>query len=242
MNDDPARRKMTPEVRHKIILWSVQSGLGLVAYGAVIFLAAGTLGWLWGWMLLVLLALVVASHVLILVPINPELLAERESGLGAAGTKRWDRWLTPIAAGLGMAGVWVVAGLEFRFAWTDGMPLWAHLAGLAAFALGYALFLWAMAANAFFAEGVRIQTERGHTVTTGGPYRFVRHPGYLGAILSFAAEPFLLGSWWALTPAALAVSGYVLRTALEDRTLQAELPGYREYTQQTRYRLVPGLW
>jgi protein-S-isoprenylcysteine O-methyltransferase Ste14 len=242
MNKDSTRRKMTPEVRRRIVLWCLQSALGLVAYGAVIFLAAGTLDWPWGWVLLVLLALVMASHVLILVPINPELLAERESGLGAAGTKRWDRWLTPVAASLGMAGVWVVAGLEFRFSWTGGMPLWAHLAGLVVFVLGYALFMWAMAANAFFAEGVRIQTERGHTVATGGPYRVVRHPGYLGAIFGFVAGPFLLGSWWALVPAALAAGGYLLRTALEDRTLQAELSGYREYAQRTRYRLFPGLW
>jgi protein-S-isoprenylcysteine O-methyltransferase Ste14 len=233
---------MTPEVRRKIVLWCAQSALGWIGFGVVIFLAAGTLSWVWGWVLLVLLALVVASHVLVLVPINPELLAERESGLGAAGTKRWDRWLTPVAAGLGMAGVWVVAGLEFRLSWTNGMPLWAHLVGLVAFILGYALFMWAMAANAFFAEGVRIQTERGHTVATGGPYRVVRHPGYMGAILSFVAEPFLLGSWWALVPAALAVGGYIVRTALEDRTLQAELPGYREYAQRIRYRLLPGIW
>ncbi len=96
-----------------------------------------------------------------------------------------------------------------------------------------------MASNAFFAEGVRIQTERGHTVATGGPYCFVRHPGYSGAILSFVATPFLLGSWWALLPALAGSAPYVLRTALEDRTLRAELPGYEAYTQQTRYRLLP---
>ena len=117
-----------------------------------------------------------------------------------------------------------------------------HLAGLVISLLGFGVFLWAMAANAFFAEGVRIQEERGHTVATGGPYRLVRHPGYVGAILSMGATPFLLGSWWALVPAGLGVGGYLLRTALEDRTLQEELPGYREYTHQTRYRLLPGIW
>ena len=98
------------------------------------------------------------------------------------------------------------------------------------------------AANAFFAEGVRIQEERGHTVATRGPYCWVRHPGYVGAIMGMAASPFLLGSWWAMIPAALAMAGYILRTALEDRTLLAELPGYREYAQRTRYRLLPGVW
>jgi protein-S-isoprenylcysteine O-methyltransferase Ste14 len=89
---------------------------------------------------------------------------------------------------------------------------------------------------------VRIQKERGHTVVTDGPYRLVRHPGYVGSILSLMAAPFLLGSRWALIPAVLGVAGYVVRTALEDRTLQDELPGYREYTQRTRWRLLPGVW
>jgi protein-S-isoprenylcysteine O-methyltransferase Ste14 len=122
------------------------------------------------------------------------------------------------------------------------MPLALHLAGLMVSIVGYAVFLWAMAANAFFAEGVRIQEERGHTVATDGPYRLVRHPGYVGAILGIAGAPFLLGSWWALAPAALALGGYIIRTALEDRTLQEELPGYREYAQHTRWRLLPGVW
>jgi protein-S-isoprenylcysteine O-methyltransferase Ste14 len=108
--------------------------------------------------------------------------------------------------------------------------------------LGWALFMWAMGANAFFSEAVRIQEERGHTVVTDGPYRYVRHPGYVGAILALFATPLLLGSLWALIPAGLATIGYVVRTALEDKTLQEELDGYTEYAQQTRYRLLPGVW
>jgi protein-S-isoprenylcysteine O-methyltransferase Ste14 len=99
-----------------------------------------------------------------------------------------------------------------------------------------------MACNAFFAEGVRIQTERGHTVTSGGPYRYVRHPGYVGSILSQVATPFLLGSPWALIPSLASGALFVLRTYLEDKTLQAELPGYHEYAQKTRYRLLSGVW
>jgi protein-S-isoprenylcysteine O-methyltransferase Ste14 len=101
-----------------------------------------------------------------------------------------------------------------------------------------------MASFAFFAEGVRIQQERGHTVTTGGPYRYVRHPGYVGATrsVSQAATPLLLGSVWALIPTAASAALYVIRTYLEDKTLREELPGYEAYTQQTRYRLRPGVW
>jgi protein-S-isoprenylcysteine O-methyltransferase Ste14 len=242
MSERPPVPEMSPATRRKILLWCVQSVLGLVGYGLIIFLAAGSLRWVWGWVLLAVSAAVMLGHVLVLVPINPELLAEREEGFRAAGTKSWDRWLTPTSAALGTVGAWVVAGLEVRFGWTAGMAPLVHVAGLAISILGYATFLWAMAANAFFAEGVRIQEERGHTVATGGPYRFVRHPGYVGAILSMAAGPFLLGSQWALIPAGLAVGGYILRTVLEDRTLQAELPGYREYAQRTRHRLLPGIW
>jgi len=107
---------------------------------------------------------------------------------------------------------------------------------------GIALSDWAMAANKFFSGVIRIQEDRGHTVETGGPYRFVRHPGYVGGILHHVAAPLMLGSWWALIPGGIGALLFVIRTALEDKTLQDELPGYVEYTQRTRYRLVPWIW
>jgi len=230
------------ETRRKIVLWCVQSVLGLIGYGVLIFGAAGSIRWVWGWALLGVSAAALAGHVVVLVPINPELLAQRQEGFRPQGTKRWDRWLAPISVSLGTVVMWVVAGLDVRLGWTSRLPLAVHIAGLVASILGYAIFLWAMGANAFFVEGVRIQEERGHTVATGGPYRLVRHPGYVGAILGIAGGPFLLGSRWALVPAGLSLAGYVIRTALEDRTLQDELPGYVEYAQRTRYRLLPGVW
>jgi protein-S-isoprenylcysteine O-methyltransferase Ste14 len=242
MSESTRTRKTPQQIRRNIVLWCVQAAAGLVGYAVVLVLAAGSLHWLWGWVLLALTAALLAAHVLVLVPINPELLAEREDGFRAEGTKQWDKWLTLVSNAFGTIVLWVVAALEFRFRWTMGMPLALHIAGLAASIAGYATFLWAMAVNAFFTEGVRIQKERGHTVVTDGPYRLVRHPGYVGSILSLMAAPFLLGSRWALIPAVLGVAGYVVRTALEDRTLQDELPGYREYTQRTRWRLLPGVW
>jgi protein-S-isoprenylcysteine O-methyltransferase Ste14 len=122
------------------------------------------------------------------------------------------------------------------------MPLASHLAGLVFNLIGYGLFLWAMVSNAFFSEGVRVQEERGHRVATGGPYQYVRHPGYAGAILAGLATPFLLGSLWGLILATVSATLYVIRTGLEDRTLIEELPGYGEYASQTRHRLVPGVW
>jgi protein-S-isoprenylcysteine O-methyltransferase Ste14 len=108
--------------------------------------------------------------------------------------------------------------------------------------LGFGLFLWAMASNAYFSEGVRIQEERGHTVATNGPYHYVRHPGYSGAILAQLATPLLLGSIWAVIPSLLSAGFYVIRTYLEDKTLILELPGYSDYVKQTRYRLLPWVW
>jgi len=236
------KRTMTPEVRRRIVSWIVQAALGLVGYGAILFLAVGRLDWVWGWVFLGLLAAILISHVLILVPINPELLAERSRGIRQEGAKSWDKWVAFFAAGTGTAVSWIVAGLDVRFQWSASMPLALHIGGLIGSVLGWALFMWAMGANAFFSEAVRIQEERGHTVVTDGPYRYVRHPGYVGAILALLATPLLLGSLWALIPAGLAATGYVVRTGLEDKTLQEELDGYAEYAQRVRYRLLPGIW
>jgi protein-S-isoprenylcysteine O-methyltransferase Ste14 len=237
-----AKPKMSPETRREIIKWIVQAAVGWVGYGLILFLSAGTIAWVWGWMLLIVLALFLAAHPIILIPINPDLLVEREKGLRAKGVKSWDRWIAALAGGVFPLVGWIVAGLDFRFGWTESLPLAVHLGGLLMMALGFALFLWAMASNAFFAEGVRIQTERGHTVASNGPYRYVRHPGYSGAMLAMVASPLLLGSLWALIPASISAALYVVRTSLEDRLLRAELPGYEEFVQRTRYRLVPGIW
>jgi protein-S-isoprenylcysteine O-methyltransferase Ste14 len=235
------KQKITPQVRREINKWIVQAAFGWVAYGLILFLAAGRVDWIWGWAQLVVLAAFLAAHPLLLIPINPELLAERERGFRDEGVKRWDKWIAGLAGGM-LLPLWVIAGLDVRFHWTGEIPIAFHVGGLLANILGYALFLWAMVSNAFFSEGVRIQKERGHTVATGGPYRYVRHPGYTGAIVSGLATPFLLGSLWALIPAAISATLYVVRTGLEDKTLMEELPGYKEYAQQTRCRLLPGLW
>jgi protein-S-isoprenylcysteine O-methyltransferase Ste14 len=108
--------------------------------------------------------------------------------------------------------------------------------------VGYAILIWAMSANRFFSPLVRIQQERGHRVADSGPYRIIRHPGYLGAIGFSIGVPLLLGSLWALIPGLMSAGLYVLRTNLEDNTLASELPGYRKYLEQVRCRLLPGVW
>jgi len=235
-------QEISQEDRKTILKWCIQSAGGLVGYAAILFLAAGTWDWVWGWVFIGLMGIFLASHVVLLVPINPDLLVERAGGLRQEGGKRWDRWLAALAGGVFPIASWYVAGLDLRFAWSSPKPLAVHLIGMGLVALGYALFMWAMVSNAYFSEVVRIQEDRGHEVATDGPYRFVRHPGYSGAILSFLGTPLLLGSWWAFIPTAIGIGGYVLRTALEDKTLQLELEGYDAYVEQVRYRLIPGVW
>ncbi|RPI86185.1 MAG: isoprenylcysteine carboxylmethyltransferase family protein [Chloroflexi bacterium] len=237
-----SHHEMTPEVRQKINQWITQSAIGVVVFAFLLLLSAGRFDWFWGWVFIAVIALFMAAHPLILIPINPELLAEREKGLSDPEVKSWDRKLTLVGVGIFLIGSLFVAGLDERFDWTVSYSILLHIFGLVLTILGFGLFLWAMASNAFFAEGVRIQAERGHTVATGEPYQFVRHPGYAGAILGMLAIPFLLGSLWAVIPAAISACLYVLRTYLEDRTLLEELPGYQVYAQQTRYRLFPGVW
>jgi protein-S-isoprenylcysteine O-methyltransferase Ste14 len=207
---------------------------------AILFLSAGRLDWVMGWALVGVYVSWDIIVALLLMPRSPGLIAER-AGI-QEGSKTWDIVLVSLAASLLPMVTWVVAGLDVRFGWTVQISLALQLAALAIVVLGFALVTWAMASNAFFSAIVRIQKDRGHTVATGGPYQYVRHPGYVGAIMFQLATPIMLGSLWALIPTGLSALLYVLRTALEDKTLHEELDGYREYAARVRYRLVPGIW
>jgi protein-S-isoprenylcysteine O-methyltransferase Ste14 len=171
---------------------------------------------------------------------NRDLLEERQKP--GENAKGWDRSLLRVYT-LFTFSLFVVAGLDVgRFHWSDTVPQWGQIAALVGFVLSFAFNIWAMAVNAFYSRVVRIQGDRGQYVVTDGPYRFVRHPSYIGTIFSWACAALALGSWLALAPVVLIAATLTVRTALEDRTLQEELPGYREYAQQTRYRLLPGVW
>jgi protein-S-isoprenylcysteine O-methyltransferase Ste14 len=173
---------------------------------------------------------------------HPGLLAERATYAKAPGVKRWDIVLAPLMGVSLSFPLVIVAGLDHRFGWSPVFPAWLFIIGLVLIALGYAFAAWALAENRFFSSMVRIQTDRGHVVCDSGPYRVVRHPGYAGNLLGVAGIVAALGSVWTLIPAAMALIVTVIRTELEDRTLQDELPGYREYARRVRYRLVPGIY
>lgn len=235
-NSESTARSVESRLGLRVVLMSVGS---IAVFGALVFVPAGRWDWGAGWLYLGIVMINTTVNYAYLHWKNP-VLVEYRSRFGK-GTKRWDKvWMvvfTPV-----LIAVYVVAGLDaVRFGWS-AMPWFFWSAGILVFLPGTALMSWSMGVNPFFEKTVRIQSERAHRVIDTGPYRFVRHPGYVGFVGWILAVPLLLGSWWAFLPAVLAVVLVVVRTALEDRTLREELPGYQEYSARIRYRLIPNVW
>jgi protein-S-isoprenylcysteine O-methyltransferase Ste14 len=213
--------------------------MGVIIAAVILIVSAGRWDWTAGWALVAILALWVFGTGAATIPRHPQLLPDR---LGPRrGAKTWDTAIMSVAGLLAIARL-IVAGLDVRYGWSSGIswPLPAAVGIVTA--LGSALAVWATGATAYFSQIVRVQVERGHTVATGGPYRSVRHPAYVGTMLSELAAPLLLGSWWALVPGGVAAVRYIIRTALEDRALRRELAGYAVYAGRMRFRLLPGIW
>lgn len=230
---------MPPNRSPGVIRWLLREILGCLLVAALLFWVADRLDWGMGWALVGLYVIWVAANALILIPRSPELLVERVTH--RFGDKTWDNVI------LGIYGVMtllklVVAALDYRYAWSPPIAIAWQIGGLVVAALGYALVTWAMSVNTFFAMANRIQHERGHEVVREGPYHYVRHPGYVGSIVFELATPIMLGSLWALIPGGISALLMIVRTAIEDRSLHTELAGYDAYAQQTRYRLLPGVW
>ena len=219
----------------------VQTVIWLTVTGAILFASAGTLDWPQAWILLaaygglgLLSGLAISRH-------DPELLRERMRGPIQKGQKSWDKVLLSIFFALWMTQ-YVVCGLDaVRFHLSD-VPLWLQVAGALAIALGYYAFHVVMMTNTFAAPVVKIQSERKHQVISTGPYAYVRHPMYAGAVLLILGTPLLLGSWYGLIWAAAMIAILALRAVKEENTLKAELEGYNAYAARVRYRLVPGIW
>jgi len=231
-NQSNGKSDLTRKIRKRMLQVLVQ----FLILAAILFISSGRLDWMWAWAYLGVGVSILAINVLVM---SPELIAERSEI--KEDVKGWDRVLG-ILIGVLTLGALVVIGLDARFGWSPQLALAIQLGGLVFLALGQGLFSWVMASNKFFSRAVRIQMDRGHTVATGGPYRYVRHPGYVGYIISWLATPLALGSLWALIPAGLVMCLMVVRTALEDRTLQEQLDGYGDYAGLVRYRLLPGVW
>jgi len=230
----------TPNYAPAIRKRFVQLGAMLLIQVALLFISAGRLDWIGAWVYLAVYVAFIAVNAITMLPRNPDLVAER-SAMNKKDAKGWDKAVNVLGAVFGLS-LLIVAGLDIRYGWSPTYASTIQIIALVFLVLGNAITSWAVASNRFFSAIVRIQRDRGHTVVTGGPYRIVRHPGYSGFVFVALAMPFLVGSLWALVPAVLMIALMIARTWLEDRTLHAELPGYSEYAQHTRYRLLPGVW
>jgi protein-S-isoprenylcysteine O-methyltransferase Ste14 len=203
----------------------------------VMFLPAG-IGWWKGWLFLAVFLLQMAIAAVFIWRTNPDLFIARSRM--QKGTKGWDRVLFYVLQVLLLA-VFPVAAFDDRYHWSSA-PLWGMVLGYILFTAGMVGCFWVLSVNKFAEMSVRIQTERGHKVIDTGPYAVVRHPMYVACFLLFPGIVLALGSFWALIPAALVSVILVVRTVLEDQTLQEELDGYQEYAKRVRYRLIPGVW
>jgi protein-S-isoprenylcysteine O-methyltransferase Ste14 len=211
----------------------------LLLMAALFFFCAGRLDLPRVWFFFGLYFVSLVANMTIFLKYNPEVVKARSEMLKGV-MKWWDKvyaWLYIIL----MFALPVVCGLDVRFH-APALGIEYYLAGILLFVAGWSFTSWALAVNKFFEGAVRIQKERGHAVVSAGPYAIVRHPGYAGMIVLYASMPLGLGSLYGLIPALLIAAAFVFRTHFEDEFLQKELPGYRQYAEKTRYRLVPGVW
>ena len=172
---------------------------------------------------------------------NPDLISERAQFMKHENVFNWDKILAPLVV-LGGGLIPLVVGLDELLNWSPAFSIHIKIIALAFILTGYIWGSYALIQNRFFSGVVRIQSDRGHQVITSGPYRWMRHPGYAGAIWTYLATPLFLDSVWAFIPAVSLVIILVIRTSLEDKVLQVELEGYSEYADKVRYRLFPGVW
>lgn len=233
-SSSPRSRVWTPRVLKRF----GQLALLTLTQAGLLFGSAGRLDWGAGWLYLLLYVSGLVAAAVVMLPAHADVIASRTE---LAPKHGWDRAVMVVYSLAGLA-ILIVGGLDERFDWTAAMaPAWRAL-GVAGYVAGYGVFVWAMWANAYFAAVSRAQPERGQQVAQGGPYRFVRHPGYAGLLVFAPACAAVLDSTWVLIPAAALMASIVARTAFEDRMLRAELPGYTRYAQRVRYRLIPGVW
>jgi protein-S-isoprenylcysteine O-methyltransferase Ste14 len=232
-------REAQPAVWRALLKRIVAVFVVILVMDLLLFVPAGRLDWPTAWILSVLYAIFLLAYTVWGTLKAPDLLKERSQM--AENVKIWDKIIMTIYTILLLATL-ALAGLDVgRIRWSQVAVAWQVL-GLVGLVLSGGLIFWTILTNAYLGRMVRIQEDRGHQVVTGGPYRYVRHPMYVGIILLFPCMTLFLGSWWALLPASLIAMLMVVRTALEDRTMRAELPGYAEYAQRVRYRLLPGVW
>ena len=220
----------------------LQNISALAALGVLFFIIAGTIS-VWGfWVYVATVLGYQIISLLIIVPKHPEYIALAEvRKIEHTDAKKWDR-VVVLAVLAATYLMYALAAYDVGRLQISRLSVPLAGVGILAYVVGSALNQWAMLHNPHFERAVRIQTDRSHAVMTSGPYRYVRHPGYLGSVVGFISFPLIVGSGIALLGSVLCIAGMIVRTYLEDRTLRQELPGYVEYAQIVRYRLIPYVW
>jgi len=224
------------DFKKNIFKRSIQVLMSIFLISALLFISAGKINFTYAWIYIALSIMVIIINLFIF---PAELIAER--GRSKDNVETWDKILTRLIM-LPFLSLYIVAGLDIRFGWSPKLDIWIHITGLALFLLGNAIVSWAMVSNPYFSTAVCIQHDRNHSVSKGGPYKYIRHPGYLGMIIYYIATPLFLGSLWSFIPAFLTSILFIIRTALEDNTLKNKLDGYANYALKVRYRIIPGIW
>jgi len=210
-----------------------------IVFIIITFITAGRIDYWQGWVFNGLNILFILLTYIILID-RKDLIKERLKP--GKGMKQWDRIYYAVSTPI-FFFMFIISILDAtRFSWEPSIPFSIMCMGIILYSLGHILGLWAKKANKFFSSVVRIQTERNQTVCTYGPYRFVRHPGYAGGLIFTIGTPLMLGSLWGVFPAIITIILLSWRTYMEDKTLKNELPGYNDYTQKVKYRLVPFIW
>lgn len=219
----------------------IQVFLYLLFFPMLPLLLSGRWNWWEAWFYALVCIANFAVSRLLIARKNPDLLSERGKFMRHENTQPWDKYLAPLV-GIGGNLIPLVVGLEAYYGQVHVFSFIPKIIAIILFLGGFVWSSWALVENRFFSGMVRLQTDRGHQVISSGPYRFVRHPGYAGALLVYLVIPIFMDSLWTYLPVGLLTIALFIRTRLEDDFLQAELPGYKEYAQKVRYRLIPGIW
>jgi len=223
----------------KAIQLFIKSLIGTLFFLTILFISAGRINYWQGWLYgsINFICLLLNS---LLIRNNNELAEERSTT--KAGTKSWDKKILGLSA-ISLIITYIFSGLDNgRFHWSPGFHWSINAIGVVFILWGEVVFLTAQKQNKFFSSVMRIQTDRGHVVCDSGIYKIIRHPAYCGMIVTAAGIPLVLGSLWGLIPSIFSIVLILIRTSLEDKTLMNELNGYREYSANTRYRLIPYIW
>lgn len=237
MNTDPVVTTKNPRFDVKEIIRFIL----VLTLPLVFFLIADKWDWWKAWVYILITYISAMISRWIVLRKNPDLLTERAKFTSGEGIQSWDRYLVRLVVYLPLL-ILIIAVLDLSYGWSPQSELISTIIGLVLILIGVVISGWAFVVNQFFSSVVRLQTNRGHFVIDQGPYHIIRHPGYLGGLLSMIGLPLFMGSNWAWVPAVLGIVAIIIRTYLEDSFLQKELSGYAEYSGRVKFRMIPGVW